>query len=48
MPDKASKKKPEIPQPRTDIILPDGTADSGEREMRRAPAPHGEPEQKEL
>lgn len=48
MPDKAPKKKPEIPQPRTDIILPDDTADSGEREMRRAPAPHGESGQEEL
>ena len=50
MPDKAEKRKPEIVQPRPDIILPDGssTAGSGERDMRRAPAPQGEPEQKEL
>lgn len=48
MPDKAPKKKPEIPQPRTDIILPDNTTDSGEHEMRRAPASRGESGQEEL
>lgn len=47
MPDKASKKGPEIPQPRTDIILPDNNAGSGEGGMHRAPAPRIEPEQEE-
>ena len=50
MPDKAEKKKPEIVQPRPDIILPDSssTADSGSREMQRAPAPRGETGREEL
>ncbi|MGN0968517.1 MAG: hypothetical protein ACI4O3_04535 [Oscillospiraceae bacterium] len=50
MPDKAEKKKPEIVQPRPDIILPDdnGTAGSSKQDMQRAPAPRGETEQKEL
>ena len=50
MPDKAEKKKPEIVQPRPDIILPDnsGAADSGSRDMKRAPAPRGEIDLEEL
>ena len=50
MPDKAEKKKPEIVQPRPDIILPsdNGTADPGSRDMQRAPAPRGGTDREEL
>lgn len=45
MPDKTPKKKPEIPQPRPDIVLPDDAADPGARELQRAPSPRSEPGQ---
>ncbi len=45
MPDKTQRQKPEIPQPRPDIILPDHAADSGAQEPQRAPSPRNEPGQ---
>lgn len=47
MPDKAEKKKSEIPQPRPDTIPLDDAADFGAREAPRAPS-RSEPGQKEL
>lgn len=50
MPDKASKKKPEIPQPKPDTILPDDrdAADFGAQEVLHSPSPRSEINQEEL
>ncbi len=44
MPDKTPKKKPEIPQPRPDIVLPDenDVADFGAHAVLRSPSPRNE------
>lgn len=43
MPEKDIKKKPEIPQPRPDIVLPDdnSAADLGAQAFLRMPSPRG-------
>ena len=50
MSDKAPKKKPEITQPRPDIVLPDdnGAADYSDRAVLHSPSPRSEVYQQTL